>query len=122
MGSAAAAAREAAATKWLDSWREHQAGSGPPPSNVNLIEVTKVVAKTAVKQEVAHFLEVQLLPMVRTQLRERIVPALVKELREMAVQLFSKRFVTLGLALLFGTSAFMAITLGPWVAVFVLLR
>lgn len=119
---AAAAKREAAAADWLEGWQRSGAAAGPPPGDVELLEVAKVVAKTTVKREVAHFLEVQLLPMVRTQLRERVVPALLTELREMVSQFLRKHRRWVGLTLFAGTSALAAMTLGPWVAVFVLLR
>lgn len=121
--AAAAAAREAEATRWLESWRRAGPDAGPPPED--LIEVAKVVAKTTVQQEVACFLESQLLPMVRTQLRERIFPALLSELRQMAVEVLLKpgpRRVVIGLAVFTGTSLLAAVTLGPWAAVFWLLR
>mmetsp|Transcript_80446 Transcript_80446/g.236644 ORF Transcript_80446/g.236644 Transcript_80446/m.236644 type:complete len:912 (-) Transcript_80446:94-2829(-) len=119
---ASAAAREKAAAEWLERWREGGAAAGPPPQEVELVEVVKVVAKTTVKEEVAHFLEVQLLPMVRTQLRERVVPSLVLELREMAGQFLRKRWGQMALAVMAGGSVLTAMTLGPWVAVFMLLR
>mmetsp|Transcript_44236 Transcript_44236/g.73587 ORF Transcript_44236/g.73587 Transcript_44236/m.73587 type:complete len:149 (+) Transcript_44236:3-449(+) len=119
---AAAAAREAAAGAWMESWRKSGAAAGPPPGAVTLFEVSKVVAKTVVKNEVARFMEGQLLPMVRTQLRENIVPTLLAELRSILWDLCRGRFLGVGLAAALVTSVATATVVGPWVAVYLILQ
>jgi len=118
----AAAAREAAAVDWMEDWRKGGAAVGPPPDGIELVEVAKVLAKTAVKQEVSRFMEVQLVPMVSTQLTEHVLPALGKSLREWVVGYCCKHWFRVGLAMIVGTSMTTACALGPWVAVYVLFR
>lgn len=119
---AAAVAREAAAADWMEDWRKHGPKAARPPENVYLTEVTKVVLKTTIKQEVARFMELQLVPLVQTQLREHIVPACALTVKTMAWEFVQRRWLGLGLV---GTSfvGMAAFTIfAPWVGVFVLFR
>lgn len=82
----------------------------------------KVVLKTTIKQEVAHFVQRQLVPLVQTQLREYIVPACAQTVKSMAIDFVKQRWLSFGL---WGTVVVTmgAVTVaGPWVAVFFLFR
>lgn len=119
---AAAAAREAAATAWLEDWRKNGMKAGNPPENVYPSEAAKVVLKTAIKQEVARFMELQMVPLVQTHLREHLVPACVQTVKSMAWEFVAKRWLGLGLGGFTIGTVVTGIVLGPWVAVFVLFR
>lgn len=117
-----AANREAAATAWLESWRRNGIEAGSPPEGVPPSEALKVVLKTAIKQEVAIFMERQLVPLVQTQLREHIVPACAETVKSMAWEFVQKRWLGLGLGGVTVGTMVAGIVIGPWVAVFVLFR
>jgi len=119
---AAARSREAAATAWLEDWRKNGMRAGGPPENVPPSEAAKVVLKTVIKQEVAHFMELQLVPLIQTQLREHIVPACVQTLRSMAWDFGRKRWLGLGFGSIVVGTAVAGFLIGPWAAVFVLFK
>jgi hypothetical protein len=117
-----AAAREAAATAWMEDWRRNGSKAGKPPDDVNPSEAAKVVLKTAIKQEVARFMELQLVPLVQTQLREHLIPATLQTVKSMAWEFVQKRWLSLGLGWIAVSTVSTAMVIGPWVAVFVLFR
>lgn len=119
---AAAAKREQDATDWMEAYRTRGTNAGSPPDSTDLGEVMKVVAKTAVKQEITRFVEKQLVPLVQTQLREHLLPAVVDTLKSVLSELVQKRWLSLGLAGIAVGSVLTVSVVGPWVAVFYLLR
>jgi len=119
---AAKQAREKKATDWFEAFRKDPRSASAPPEEANLTEALKVVTKTAIKQEVSRFMETQMVPLVQTQLRERIVPAALDTLRSIVVDFVRRRWMRLGLFGFFVGTLSTAFVLGPWFAVYLMFK